>query len=187
MSSENSSLVHLPYKLQVGLMKYDPIEKTLTPYPNKGLLKITKIEPEKNDEEEEEEDDDDEEDGSDEKKGVEEEEEEEEDLSVLRLQWKKLPPLNTTNSNVENIDKVFIVGEQIIIPFHELYPDVELGTDSLLYILLFSGGDFLVFYSQDDEQSMVEDKVGVSAKKALAQVNDKIMDDLKKIMKGQVC
>lgn len=181
MSTESSPLVKLPYKLQLGIMKYDPIEKTLTPYPNKGLLKISKLEAEKDEEDDkivnsEEEDD-----------VKKKNEEEEEDLSVLRLQWKKLPPFNGTNSNVENIDKVFIVGEQIIIPFQELYPDVNVGTDSLLYILLFSGGDFLVFYCQEEDKNMLEDRVGVSSKKGLKQVNDRIMSDLKKIMKGQVC
>lgn len=180
MSTESSPLVKLPYKLQVGIMKYDPIEKTLTPYPNKGLLKISKLETEKDEEDDKIEtpvEDDD----------VKKENEEEEDLGVLRLQWKKLPPFNGTNSNVENIDKVLIVGEQIIIPFQELYPDVNVGTDSLLYIVLFSGGDFLVFYSQEEDKNMLEDRVGVSCKKGLKQVNDRIMSDLKKIMKGQVC
>ncbi|XBW37007.1 hypothetical protein QEN19_002587 [Hanseniaspora menglaensis] len=173
MSLEN--LIKLPYKLPVGLMKFDPVSKTLTPYPNKGLLKISKLENEKNDDDEDE-------------KHEEEDDEkhEEEDLSVLRLQWKQLPPFNSTNSNVENIDKVFIVGEQIIIPFHKLYPDVDVGSDSLLYILLFSGGDFLVFYTQDDDKKLLKDISGVSIKKALNQVDEKLMSDLKKIMKGQV-
>lgn len=162
-TNHSTMTVKLPFKINAGLLDYNPSDQTVRPLYTKGLLTISKADSLNEDD-----------DG----------------MDILNFKWE---PLDTGSGgdHLEAVEKVLFPGEQIIVPYTHLKSSRQFP-NSLIYLLTFSSGEVVPLYIQEQDTGCKADTYelnkdchkGDGFRSTLTSMNDELMMIFTSIIKG---